>query len=281
MFPSGKRSKRCVDTAGLAMSQNLKFRKTLIKIINELEKEDFKSKSITTINGVLDYYTINDKPDIVATLKTILFERGLSDGITYFKNVEIPLDIVLRDLKSRSIGDCSTINVTRIPYRLDELIRCFIIFPEQRKELAKQFKLSIKSEAHLAEAMNRLSLESKQSNVECGLSNVTLERVFKKETLDKIHEILIHYVHLLTYLDNSKSYEQRLTYVTEYLIKQQPMEGDDIETLLSMLANEIHPKSGFFQTLFGENQKKLFKSFRHQLDSELTELGYRKFRVWV
>ncbi|HAT8178233.1 TPA: phosphocholine hydrolase Lem3 [Legionella pneumophila] len=254
-----------------AMSRSLERRKTLIKLINEIEQQHFQEKSVKTINEVLEHFIKTCNTETAQTLKAILFEDGLSDGITYFDNIEIPLEMVMRDLKSRTVGDCSTINVTRIPYHLDELIRGFINYPEKHQILAPLFKAAIKSEATLEEAFHRLSLEMVQSEIECKISEVHFERAFKKETLDKTQGILTHYFRISTRLDSKKSYQERLNDLSSYLSKESSLEKNDIKLLVSMLDSEIKPKTGVFQTLFGENQNKLYKAFHKKIELKLLD----------
>lgn len=254
-----------------AMSQSLERRKILVTLINEIEQQHFQERSIKTINEVLAYFIKAGNPAIAKTLQAILFEQGLNDGITYFDNVEIPLDVVMQDLKSRTVGDCSTINVTRIPYHLDELIRCYITYPEKGQSLAPQFKANVGSETDLEEAFQRLSLEIKQTEVDCKLSEAHFEKVFKKDTLDRTQAILIHYFRTSTHLDSIKSYQERLTYLSTYLTKEVSLEKNDIRLLLSMLEGEVRPKSGFFQTLFGENQNKLYNAFHKEIELQFPD----------
>ncbi|CAM3045561.1 Uncharacterised protein [Legionella steigerwaltii] len=251
-----------------AMSQSLQRRQTLVELILELEQHHFQEKSIKTIDGVLSYLEKTGHQKTADTLKTVLFKQGLNDGIVYFEHVEIPLFAVMNDLKSRTVGDCSTINVTRIPYHLDELIRCFITYPEKRKDLLPQFAMTIKSEADLEEAFKRLSLEVIQSEVDSKLSDVHFEPAFKKETLDKTHVVLTHYVRLSCLLNEKMDYYKLLTNLNAYLTKETSLEKDDIKLLLSMLDNKIKPKKGLFHTLLGENQSKLYKSFYKQIELE-------------
>ncbi|HHT0591966.1 TPA: phosphocholine hydrolase Lem3 [Legionella anisa] len=258
-----------------AISQSLKRRKTLVKLIHEIEEQDFQEKSIKTVNDALAYLVKTGQHKTAKTLKAILFEQALNDGITYFDNMEIPLDIVMHDLKSRTVGDCSTINVTRIPYHLDELIRCFIMHPEKCHVLSPQFEVTIKSEADLEEAFKRLSLEVIQSKVESELSKVHFEPAFKKETLDKTKTVLTHFFRITTQLDSKRSYKKCLTDLSAYINHESSLEKEDIKLLLSTLENKIKPKKGFFQTLLGENENKLYKEFHKQielqfLDSEKT-----------
>ncbi|MBI2785988.1 MAG: hypothetical protein HYX60_06670 [Legionella longbeachae] len=44
------------------------------------------------------------------------------------------------------------------------------------------------------------------------------------------------------------------------------LEKKEFKLLLSLLDNQIKPKTGFFQTLFGENQNKLYKIFLKQIE---------------
>ncbi|HAT1821998.1 TPA: phosphocholine hydrolase Lem3 [Legionella pneumophila] len=254
-----------------AMSRSLERRKILIKLIHEIELQHFQEKSVKTINEVLEHFIKTGNTKTAQTLKAILFEDGLSDGITYFENIEIPLEMVMQDLKSRTVGDCSTINVTRIPYHLDELIRGFINYPEKHQILAPLFKATIKSEADLEEAFHRLSLEMVQPEIECPISEAHFERAFKKETLDKAQAILIHYFRISIGLDSKKSYQERLNDLSSYLFKESSLEKNDIKLLLSMLDSEIKPKTGVFQTLFGENQSKLYKAFHKKIELHLLE----------
>ncbi|HAT6810926.1 phosphocholine hydrolase Lem3 [Legionella pneumophila] len=254
-----------------AMSRSLERRKTLTKLIHEIEQQHFHEKSVKTINEVLKHFIKTGNTETAQTLKAILFEDGLSDGITYFENIEIPLEMVMQDLKSRTVGDCSTINVTRIPYHLDELIRGFINYPEKHQILAPLFKATIKSEADLEEAFHRLSLEMIQPEIECPISEAHFERAFKKETLDKAQAILIHYFRISIGLDSKKSYQERLNDLSSYLFKESSLEKNDIKLLLSMLDSEIKPKTGVFQTLFGENQSKLYKAFHKKIELHLLE----------
>ncbi|OEH47757.1 Phosphocholine hydrolase Lem3 [Legionella parisiensis] len=254
-----------------AISQSLKRRKTLVKLIQDLEEQSFQEKSITTVNDALAYFVEIGRHKTAKTLKAILFEQALNDGITYFDNIEIPLDVVMHDLKSRTVGDCSTINVTRIPYHLDELIRCFIMYPEQCQILTPQLAATIKSEADLEEAFKRLSLEVIQSKVESRLSKAHFEPAFKKETLDKTQTVLTHFFRITTHLDSKKSYQKWLTNLSAYLTHESSLEREDIKLLLSMLENKIKPKKGFFQTLLGENQSKLYRAFKQQIELEFLE----------
>lgn len=254
-----------------AMSRSLERRKTLIKLINEIEQQHFHEKSVKTINEVLEYFIKTGHAEIAQTLKAILFEDGLSDGITYFENIEIPLEMVMHDLKSRTVGDCSTINVTRIPYHLDELIRGFINYPEKHQILAPLFKARVKSEADLEEAFHRLSLEMVQHEIECPISEAHFERAFKKETLDKTQAVLTHYFRISTGLDSKKNYQERLNDLSAYLSKESSLEKNDIKLLLSMLDSEIKPKTGVFQTLFGENQNKLYKAFHKKIELQFLD----------
>ncbi|HAT1797243.1 TPA: phosphocholine hydrolase Lem3 [Legionella pneumophila] len=254
-----------------AMSRSLERRKILIKLINEIEQQHFQEKSVKTINEVLEYFIKTGNTETAQTLRAILFEDGLSDGITYFENIEIPLEMVMQDLKSRTVGDCSTINVTRIPYHLDELIRGFINYPEKHQILAPLFKATIKSEADLEEAFHRLSLEMIQPEIECPISEAHFERAFKKETLDKAQAVLTHYFRISTGLDSKKSYQERLNDLSSYLFKESSLQKNDIKLLLSMLDSEIKPKTGVFQTLFGENQSKLYKAFHKKIELHLLE----------
>lgn len=252
-----------------AMSRSLERRKTLIKLINEIEQQHFQEKSVKTVNEVLEYFIKTGNTETAQTLKAILFEDGLSDGITYFENIEIPLEMVMQDLKSRTVGDCSTINVTRIPYHLDELIRGFINYPDKHQILAPLFKAMIKSEADLEEAFHRLSLEMIQPEIECPISEAHFERAFKKETLDKAQAVLTHYFRISTGLDSKKSYQERLNDLSSYLFKESSLEKNDIKLLVSMLDSEIKPKTGVFQTLFGGNQNKLYKAFHKKIELQL------------
>ncbi|AMP91724.1 phosphocholine hydrolase Lem3 [Legionella pneumophila subsp. pascullei] len=254
-----------------AMSRSLERRNTLIKLIHEIEQQHFQEKSVKTVNEVLEHFIKTGNTETARTLKAILFEDGLSDGITYFENIEIPLEMVMQDLKSRTVGDCSTINVTRIPYHLDELIRGFINYPEKHQILAPLFKATIKSETDLEEAFYRLSLEMVQPEIECPISEAHFERAFKKETLDKTQAVLTHYFRISTGLDSKKSYQERLDDLSSYLFKESSLEKNDIKLLLSMLDSEIKPKTGVFQTLFGENQNKLYKAFHRKIELQLLE----------
>ncbi|HIG0328656.1 TPA: phosphocholine hydrolase Lem3 [Legionella pneumophila] len=254
-----------------AMSRSLERRKTLIKLINEIEQQHFQEKSVKTINEVLEHFIKTGNTETAQTLKAILFEDGLSDGITYFENIEIPLEMVMQDLKSRTVGDCSTINVTRIPYHLDELIRGFINYPEKHQILAPLFKAAIKSETNLEEAFERLSLETVQPEIECPFSEAHFEQAFKKETLDKTQAVLIHYFRISIDLDSKKSYQERLNVLSSYLSKESSLEKNDIKLLISMLDSEIKPKTGIFQTLFGENQSKLYKAFHKKIELQLLD----------
>ncbi|HAT6978344.1 TPA: phosphocholine hydrolase Lem3 [Legionella pneumophila] len=254
-----------------AMSRSLERRKILIKLINEIEQQHFQENSVKTVNEVLEHFIKTGNTETAQTLKAILFEDGLSDGITYFENIEIPLEMVMQDLKSRTVGDCSTINVTRIPYHLDELIRGFINYPEKHQILAPLFKATIKSESDLEEAFHRLSLEMIQHEIECPISEAHFERAFKKETLDKAQAVLIHYFRISIGLDSKKSYQERLNDLSSYLFKESSLEKNDIKLLLSMLDSEIKPKTGVFQTLFGENQSKLYKAFHKKIELHLLE----------
>ncbi|HAT1595442.1 TPA: phosphocholine hydrolase Lem3 [Legionella pneumophila] len=254
-----------------AMSRSLERRKILIKLINEIEQQHFQEKSVKTINEVLEHFIKTGNTETAQTLKAILFEDGLSDGITYFENIEIPLEMVMQDLKSRTVGDCSTINVTRIPYHLDELIRGFINYPEKHQILAPLFKAAIKSETNLEEAFERLSLETVQPEIECPFSEAHFEQAFKKETLDKTQAVLIHYFRISIGLDSKKSYQERLNVLSSYLSKESSLEKNDIKLLISMLDSEIKPKTGIFQTLFGENQSKLYKAFHKKIELQLLD----------
>lgn len=258
-----------------AISQSLQRRKTLVKLIRELEEQHFQEKSLKTVNDALAYFVKIGRHKTAKTLKAILFEQALNDGITYFDNMEIPLDVVMHDLKSRTVGDCSTINVTRIPYHLDELIRCFIMYPEKCQVLSPQFEATIKSEADLEEAFKRLSLEVIQSKVESRLSQVHFEPAFKKRTLDKTQTVLTHFFRITTHLDSKKSYQKWLTNLSAYITHESSLEREDIQLLLSMLENKIKPKKGFFQTLLGENQSKLYKAFHKQIESQFLDNNER------
>ncbi|MCE0724403.1 phosphocholine hydrolase Lem3 [Legionella resiliens] len=258
-----------------AISQSLKRRKTLVTLIQEIEEQDFQEKAIKTVNDALAYLVKIGHHKTAKTLKAVLFEQAMNDGITYFENMEIPLDVVMHDLKSRTVGDCSTINVTRIPYHLDELIRCFIRYPEKCRVLSPQFEVTIKSEADLEQAFKRLSLEVIQSEVESGLSKVHFAPAFKKETLNKTQTVLTHFFRITTHLDSKKSYQKWLSNLSAYITQESSLEKEDIKLLLSMLEDKIKPKKGFFQTFLGENQSKLYKAFQKQielqfLDSERT-----------
>lgn len=254
-----------------AMSQSLQRRKTLVKLIHEIEQQHFQEKSIKTVNEALAYFVKTGNHKTAKALKAILFEQGLNDGITYFDNMEIPLAVVMHDLKSRTVGDCSTINVTRIPYHLDELIRCYITYPEKRPALSPQFEATIKSEADLEEAFKRLSLEVIQSKTESRISKVHFEPAFKKETLDQSQTILTHFFRISTRLNSTTSYPKWLTHLSAYLTKESSLEKEDIRSLLFLLDSKIKPKKGFFQTLLGENQNKLYKEFQKQIELQLSE----------
>ncbi|VEB38722.1 hypothetical protein [Legionella cherrii] len=249
-----------------AMSQSLQRRQILVELLLELEEQHFQEKSITTISEVFAYLDKTSNPKIADTLKSILFKQGLNDGIVYFENIEIPLAVVMRDLKSRTVGDCATINVVRIPYHLDELIRCFINHPEKRQALSQQFETTIQSEADLEEAFKRLSLEVIQSEVDSRLSDVHFQPAFKKETLDKTHSLLTHYFRLSSLIDQKMDYHKLLSHLNAYLTKETSLEKNDIELLLSMLDSKIKPKKGIFHTLLGENHNKLYKSFYKQIE---------------
>ncbi|MBN9225732.1 MULTISPECIES: phosphocholine hydrolase Lem3 [Legionella] len=253
--------------ASHAMAQSLRRRQTLVELIFELEQQGFQEKSIKTINEALIYLDKTGMQKTANTLRAILFQQALNDGIIYFDNVEIPLDIVMRDLKSRTVGDCSTINVTRIPYHLDELIRCFIAYPERRQVLLPQLDMTMHSEADLKAAFRRLSFEVMQSEVDSKLSDVHFEPTFKKETLDKTHTLLMHYFRLSHLLNGKMDYQKLLDNLNSYLTQEKSLEKNDITLLLSMLNDKIKPKKGFFHTLLGENQNKLYKSFYKQLES--------------
>lgn len=249
-----------------AMSQSLQRRQTLVELLLELEQQNFQEKSITTISEVFAYLDKTSNPKTADTLKSILFKHGLNDGIVYFENIEIPLAVVMRDLKSRTVGDCATINVVRIPYHLDELIRCFINHPEKRQALSPQLETTIQSEAEIEEAFKRLSLEVIQSEVDSRLSDVHFQPAFKKETLDRTHNLLTHYVRLSGLLDQKMDYHKLLSNLNAYLTKEPSLEKNDIELLLSMLDSKIKPKKGIFHTLLGENHNKLYKSFYKQIE---------------
>ncbi|KTD06148.1 Phosphocholine hydrolase Lem3 [Legionella gratiana] len=252
-----------------AMSKSLERRKILLKLIDDIEQECFPQKEIKTIKEVLDYCANHGRVELANTLKSILFEQGMNDGVVYFidKVDQIPLDIVMQDLTGRCVGDCSTINVTRVPHHLDELVRCFITNPENHRTLATFLKAAIKSELDLKETFERLALEMRQIEVESNFSEAIFEPVFKKETLNKAQKLLTHYFRISTHLDSERSYEKRLTYVTRYLTQEAVLEKNDIDSLLSMLHSQIKPKIAF-KTFF-QNQNKLYNKFLTEIATEI------------
>ncbi|HCE5502940.1 TPA: phosphocholine hydrolase Lem3, partial [Legionella pneumophila] len=123
----------------------------------------------------------------------------------------------------------------------------------------------------LEEAFHRLSLETVQAEIECPISEAHFERAFKKETLDKTQAVLTHYFRISTGLDSKKNYQERLNDLSAYFSKESSLEKNDIKLLLSMLDSEIKPKTGVFQTLFGENQNKLYKAFHKKIELQLLD----------
>lgn len=254
-----------------AMSQSFRRRQTLVELIFEMEQQNFPEKSIKTVSEALAYLDKTGQQKTANTLKDILFHQGLNDGVVYSNTVEIPLEFVMQDLKKRTVGDCSTINVHRVPYQLDELIRCFIIHPQKRLLLLPKLEMAIKSEANLDEAFKRLSREVKQTEIDSSFSELHFKPTFKKEVLDKTHAVLLHYYRLSPHLSNKKHYQQCLTHVKEYLAQENSWEKDEFPLLLSLLDSKLKPQKGIFHTFLGVNQKKLYKEFRKQV--ELQFLG--------
>jgi hypothetical protein len=252
-----------------AMSKSLERRQILSKLIEDIKQECFSQKEIKTIDEVLKYCANQEKAELANTLKSILFEQGMNDGIIYFIDqvTQIPLDIVMQDLNHRCVGDCSTINVTRVFYYLDEIIRTFITYPENNQALAATLKLTIKTEADLEEAFGRLALEMRQTEVESKFSEVVFEPAFERKTLNKAQKILTYYFHISKLLDSERSYENKLTYVARFLTQETDLEKNDTRILLSMLNNQIKPKVAF-RTLF-QNQNKLYNRFLDEITAAI------------
>ncbi len=232
---------------GAAMANSLQKKNTLVKIVNGLEKINFPPE-IQFIDQVMTYLTKNNLKTLADKLYQLLFENGEGDGMGYFKEKIglIPLTYVLQDLKNRTLGDCSTINAVRLPYRLDELIRAFIRYPKNQLTLLTE--ISGYSRDELMISIQRLANERTITQPRMKAANQQFGLVFEPAILEQTYQLLNHYLAINQILKTAVNKSDALKQVDAYL--------DNVPSnLLKHFLVLITPKIKVEHRLFGMLRK--------------------------
>ncbi|CDZ78218.1 Phosphocholine hydrolase Lem3 [Legionella massiliensis] len=241
-----------------ALDNSLKKRKELLDLVNELRALGLGHDS-KTVDQVLADLADTKKTALANNLYQLLFEGNGGDGTTYFKGVEIPFAFVMKDLQERTAGDCSTINMVRIPFHLDELLRAFINSPANRRNLLNEIALYLGSPAALRESISRLKQEEVLSEPKLLLEDFSTRPAFSAAMLDDLQSLVEQFNNLSVILRIAK-YADKIVALTTYL---QGVEQPIRDYLVNLIRPELSLQTNIFTYFFGEDRK-LRNNFSHQ-----------------
>ncbi|MBA2652708.1 MAG: hypothetical protein H0U73_10635 [Tatlockia sp.] len=192
---------------------SLKKRHQLLRLVNELKQLVVSNQ--TTVEQVLELLIKQDKQETATLLETILFNEEGGDGVVYLKNVEIPFWFVLEDLQKRTVGDCSTLNVTRLPYYLDECIRALVKEPENVATIMPKLLLEVSSVTTIKQAIRRLLQENVLSNSQSLVGQMVFGKSFDDQILTEIETLLIAVYQIKKIMNLAVAYQDKLNWVSE------------------------------------------------------------------
>lgn len=234
---------------------SLKKRRQLVYLVNELISLQVSNRA--TVDEVLQLLINQNKQKVATDLETILFNDERGDGIVYFKNVEIPFRFVLDDLQKRTVGDCSTINVTRLPYQLDECIRILVKKPERVAAIMPKLLLEISAVDAIKQAIGRLRQEIVLSNPQLPLGEMTFDKNFDNQILTEIETLLIAIYKIEKIMNLSISYQARLMQVSEILnLLPKPLQ----QAVFKLVEYDLRPEFSVYSLFFYSAEQDAFNS---------------------
>jgi hypothetical protein len=238
-----------------ALDNSLKKRAGLFNLVKELSALSF-IKEPHTATEVLKHLEDSGKKELADQLYQVLFVGNGGDGVIYFKGVDIPFSMVMTDLQNRTAGDCSTINMVRLPFHMDELIRAFINHPENRGQILKELLPSLNSPEKLQEAISRLKLEVILEEPKMLLKHLETKPVFSPHMLNDLHILLQHIAKAHVLLRNG-DYKSKIIAVTEYM---ETIKNPIRDHLFDLIKQELVPPQSFLDYFFDE-KRVLFRNF--------------------
>ncbi len=245
-----------LDILTHAIDRSLKKRHELFNLVDELNSLEFTKES-HTVNEVLEYLRKKGKNTLADQLYQVLFIGNNGDGILYFKEVEIPISFVMNDLHNRTAGDCSTINMNRLPFHSDELLRAFINYPEKRNYIFKELMPYLDSNDALQESIARLKQEEVLVEPKLLLKDLKTKPVFSQHMLDELQQLLEHATEVYALLDND-NYHDKLNNVSDYFenLQKPTMRA----YLFDLIKNELSPPRNLISYFFSDDSA-LFRKF--------------------
>ncbi len=207
----------CTEILNSAITASLGKRRELNSLVSELRALPLESQNLS-VQEVLSILMETGKMETATILSDLLFlgeERG--DGIVYKKDVAIPFSLVIDDLQRRTTGDCSTINISRLPYHLDELIRAFIMYPSRQQTIMNELKAHLNSVEAIAESFARLRQETVPIAPQLLLGEMTTKNVFNPKILYAVEYLLVRVYHIYHIVRTEKTYTKTIVSVRDYM----------------------------------------------------------------
>lgn len=239
----------------IAVERSLLKRNQLINLLNELKKMDWPPKN-ATVDEVLTVLKDKGQEKTAAALSELLFDNS-GDGIVYRRGVDIPFALVLQDLQGRTAGDCSTINVTRIPYHTDECIRALLNHPKQASVLLRELMSEIPSAEKITESIARLKKETVLVKPQMLLEKLKTEKNLNDTLLEAIEQVLLAIYQIKTIQKDTPRYIDQLQRITGLMgTLKEPVKG----CVFQLVKADVAP--GFtLISLFACKQTSAFKQF--------------------
>lgn len=242
-----------------AIETSLYKRNQLLNLLSELKKIALPSKK-ATVDDVLMILKHNGQDKTAKALSELLFNNS-GDGIVYLRDVAIPFALVLQDLESRTAGDCSTINVTRLPYHTDECIRALLEYPNRAGMILHELLRELSSPDQIKESIARLKQETVLVKSRILLEALKTEKNISDSLLDSMEQVLVSIYQIKTILKNTPLYINQLQQISHLMAPlQQPVKG----CVFKLIKEDVTP--GF--TLFSIFATKKTKAFKHFIKAQ-------------
>ncbi|QRN03824.1 hypothetical protein GH742_08020 [Legionella sp. MW5194] len=239
----------------VAIERSLFKRKQLLDLLNQLKKMDLPSKN-ATVDEVLTLLKDKGQDKTATALSELLFDNS-GDGIVYRRGVDIPFVLVLQDLQGRTAGDCSTINVTRIPYHTDECIRALLNQPKQASVLIRELMSEIPSAEKITESIARLKKETVLVKPQMLLEKLKTEKNLNDTLLEAIEQVLLAIYQIKAIQKDTPRYIDQLQRITGLMdTLKEPVRG----CVFQLVKADVAPGFNLI-SLFASRQTSAFKQF--------------------
>ncbi|MDX1836777.1 hypothetical protein DIZ81_03735 [Legionella taurinensis] len=261
LFKSASLPKHCsayeiaATLLNLAVERSLSKRNHLLSVLTQLKKMDLPSKN-ATVDEVLTALKEDGQEKTAAALSELLFNNN-GDGVVYRRGVDIPFAIVLQDLQGRTAGDCSTVNVTRIPYHNDECIRALLNNPKQAAALLRELMSDMPSAEQIKESIARLKQEIVPVKSQMLLEKLETEKNLNDTQLEALEQVLLIICQIKTIQKNTRHYLEQLQQITGLMgTLNESVKG----CVMQLIKEDLSP--GFtVMKLFTNKETSAFKKF--------------------